>query len=152
MVAAERRQELKAWLDTEPSGSLEDVLNESRRMERLFLNEVGYRIEHRANEAIRHMPHATKEDKTAICHWVNALAAKLHLGVRCPNTNAAGLLTATPGDNPAAGRFEIRWMEENGRRRASFTSVSLPHVSFTARYHRERKNRLSHPPDDVGRA
>ncbi len=96
-----------------------------------FRREIAARLEPAMNAHVSAMPHDTYDEKKSLAKWVNEELRKYGLAVKCPKTGNPGLLVASPGDNPETGRFQIDILTPDGKRKRTFSSVSLPTLELT---------------------
>jgi hypothetical protein len=91
--------------------------------------EIAARLAPALNAKLRSIPHERYEDKQTAVSWVNAQLRKLGLAVRCPVTGRpATLVTDIRGGGYDISRFRFQIREDNGHRRRTCSSRTVPEL------------------------
>jgi hypothetical protein len=97
-----------------------------------FLSELAAALQPRLNTYILTLPQDSLEDKQNTATWINRELREKKLSIRCPRSQAPGILLADTkdGEHSDDTRFRLRTHDKDGRRLATCTWRSLPELEL----------------------
>lgn len=88
-------------------GNYKGALKRLHEARRILHEELAHQIEPLLNEHVTKLPQSTLQDKQTLARQINADIRSLGLSIRCPKTGNSSFLSAGPGYDSSAGRFQL---------------------------------------------
>ena len=129
----ERTEFLRAVLE-ELLGSLPSGYSARRtalaELSDVFRDAIARALEPALNEHLKAMPQATYDDKKDLAKYVNAELRRFGLALRSRKTDHPTLLRCDPGRQMQEGRFQLDYIDAEGRRHRPENSSKLPYLNL----------------------
>jgi hypothetical protein len=151
-----RIKRLLEWMREPMPEDFEKLVAALQEGRRVFVEEIGSRLEPAFNAEVVRRPHGTYEEKKELSKWVNHELRGLGLTLACPKTGLPAYVTGNTGSDRRVGRFVFHALQPDGTRFVSLSAGTLPRLRLLpalTEHHRQPwvdRLRGEKPPESDG--